>query len=72
MSETLVERLRWVIGGARYAELENSEIAVRVLQAMREPTESMLGATGDIGVPDSYYIEIWQAMIDQAIKEGEQ
>jgi len=38
------------------------------IEAMREPTQAMLDATGEVGVPDRVYREYWQAMIDEALK----
>lgn len=51
-------------------------LATAVLKAMREPTESMISAgstesrTGGNLIGDGRLVMIWQAMIDQAIKEG--
>ena len=47
-------------------------VLIAALKAMREPTESMLDA-GEVAfsVPDAIGAgDAWQAMIDQAIKEG--
>ena len=61
----------WIRGHARAA-----------IQAMREPTPGMIGASvrnselggvasSDLGGAFGLIEELWQAMIDQAIKEGE-
>jgi hypothetical protein len=56
-------------------EEEYIEEALAALRAMREPTESMKQAASMAGsnlyTQDENDLEIWQAMIDKAIKEGE-
>lgn len=43
--------------------------AIAALKAMRDPTTSMCDAAENAWVSEVW---VWQAMIDQAIKEGEQ
>ena len=51
-------------------------VLIAALKAMREPTESMISRGSDesrLGgtlIGDGRLVMIWQAMIDQAIKEG--
>lgn len=57
------------------ADMPDTLKAIAALKAMREPSEGMLKA-GDLpGWDDSVTIglseEVWQAMIDAAIKEAE-
>lgn len=47
--------------------------AIAALRAMREPTEGMLDAAiyEESNLTALGHTQVWQAMIDQAIKEGE-
>lgn len=77
MSKTLIDRLENEL--SQYFPMvecimgEPRRAAIAILKAMREPTESMLDAgEAAFSVPDAIGAgDAWQAMIDQAIKEGE-
>lgn len=74
---TLIEKIARSICRSRYGDGQLwylfSDDAGEVLRSMREPTESMLDAgEAAFSVPDAIGAgDAWQAMIDQAIKEGE-
>jgi hypothetical protein len=79
VSQALLVRFKEV-AAAEYGDLDDyprvyidgrfdlNDLARLAIQAMREPTEAMLAATGELGVPDDVYRDQYQAMIDEALK----
>lgn len=77
MSE-MIERVACALFTAGHPDAEWSACRARfkwltlartAIQAMRDPTQAMLDATGELGVPDRVYREYWQSMINAALDE---
>jgi hypothetical protein len=67
---TKVEEVARAIAGA--ADLHHPDydaMARAAIKAMREPTQEMAGAPDDIFLVEAR--DIWRAMIDAALSEGE-
>lgn len=82
MAETMVERAALAIKakvplGYGMTDVEASEYARAVIEAMREPTEAMIKPTYDLDVYWGYYADgrpggpddVWRAMLDAALQE---
>jgi hypothetical protein len=69
MSE-MVDRVARIIGDSDPFFESYHRIAVRVIEAMREPTEQMLRKSTAIPptMDDVVSLAKWQAMIDEALK----
>lgn len=51
-------------------EFNLEELAIAILEAIREPTDDMLTAAAGLTEGDGGPTETWQAMIDAAVTDG--
>ena len=51
-------------------EFNLEELAIAILEAIREPTDAMLTAAGGLTEGETGPTQTWQAMIDAALADG--
>lgn len=66
----MVERVQKAIESLTQHHTGSSSeaLARAAMAAMREPTEAMVNAGGEIENSNRVAVEIWQSMIDEALK----